>query len=138
MGSAALYHYGGFVLSAFLLSLCFLSLAVMVSVIAEDRMRASGIAIALWFFYVLVYDLLLLGLLVVSEGQVSLNFFPVLLMLNPADIFRILNIFGFDDVRRIYGLATVFPETLANPWLLGSAMVLWIIAPLGVAAWRFK
>jgi len=62
----------------------------------------------------------------------------VLLMLNPADIFRILNIFGFEDVRRIYGLATVFPETLANPWLLGSAMVFWIIAPLGVAAWRFK
>lgn len=138
LGGAALYHYAGFVLSAFLLSLCFLSLAVMVSVLAEDRMRASGIAIALWFFYVLVYDLLLLGLLVLSEGQVNLNFFPVLLMLNPADIFRILNIFGFEDVRRMYGLATVFPETLANPWLLGSAMVFWIIAPLGVAAWRFK
>ncbi|MDE2439614.1 MAG: ABC transporter permease [Betaproteobacteria bacterium] len=138
LGNAALYHYGGFMLSAFLLSLCFLSLAVMVSVIAEDRMRASGIAIALWFFFVLVYDLLLLGLLVITEGKASLDFFPVLLMLNPADIFRILNIFGFDDVRRIYGLATVFPETLANPWLLGSALILWIAAPLGVAAWRFK
>jgi len=138
LGSSALFHYSGFVLSAFLLSLCFLSLAVMVSVLAEDRMRASGIAIALWFFYVLVYDLLLLGLLVVSEGKLNLNFFPVLLMLNPADIFRILNIFGFEDVQRLYGLATVFPETLANPWLLGSTMVFWIIAPLGVAAWRFK
>lgn len=138
LGGGALYHYGGFMLSAFLLSLCFLSLAVMVSVLAHDRVRASGVAIALWFLYVLVYDLVLLGILVVTEGRFSLNFFPVLLMLNPADIFRILNIFGFEDVRRIYGLATVFPETLANPWLLGSAMVFWIIAPLGVAAWRFK
>jgi Cu-processing system permease protein len=138
LGSGALYHYAGFIFSACLLGLVFLSLAVMVSVLAADRMRASGVAIALWFFYVLVYDLLLLGILVVSEGRFSLNFFPVLLFLNPADIFRILNIFGFEDVRRLYGLATVFPETLANPWLLGSAMVFWIIAPLGVAAWRFK
>lgn len=138
LGAAALYHYAGFMLSAFLLSLCFLSLSVMISVLAADRMRASGIAIALWFFYVLVYDLLLLGLLVIGEGRFSLDLFPVLLMLNPADIFRILNIFGFEDVQRLYGLATVFPETLANPWLLACAMVLWIIAPLGVAAWRFK
>jgi Cu-processing system permease protein len=138
LGSPALYHYGGFIISAFLLGLAFLSLAVMVSVLAQDRVRASGVAIALWFFYVLVYDLLLLGLLVISAGQFSLNYFPVLLLLNPADIFRILNIFGYEDVRRIYGLATVFPETLANPWLLGSAMVFWIIAPLGIATWRFK
>jgi Cu-processing system permease protein len=137
-GGGALYHYAGFMVSAFLLSLCFLSLAVMVSVLAHDRVRASGIAIALWFLYVLVYDLLLLGVLVVTEGRFSLDFFPLLLMLNPADIFRILNIFGFEDVRRIYGLATVFPETLANPWLLGAAMVFWIMAPLGLAAWRFK
>ena len=138
LGGAALLHYAGFVLSAFLLSLCFLSLAVMVSVLAQDRMRASGIAIGLWFFYVLVYDLLLLGLLVLGEGKVGLDAFPVLLLLNPADLFRLINIFGFEDVRRIYGLATVFPQTLANPWLLGSAMVFWIIAPLGVATWRFK
>lgn len=138
LGSGALYHYGGFIVSALLLGLVFLSLAVMVSVLARDRMQASGIAIALWFFYVLIYDLLLLGILVVTEGKFSLNFFPALLLLNPTDIFRILNIFGFEDVRRMYGLATVFPETLANPWLLGSAMVFWIIAPLGIAAWRFK
>lgn len=36
-------------------------------------MRASGLAIALWFFYVLVYDLLLLGILVLSEKRFSLE-----------------------------------------------------------------
>ncbi|HYM98615.1 MAG TPA: ABC transporter permease subunit [Aestuariivirgaceae bacterium] len=138
IGLTALYHYAGFLVSALLLGWAFLSIAVMVSVVARDRIRASGIAIGLWFFYVLVYDLLLLGLLVVTEGKMSLNFFPILLMLNPADIFRILNLFGFEEVRRLYGLATVFPDTLANPWLMGTAMVLWIIAPLGLAIWRFR
>ena len=138
IGPSALYHYAGFMVSALLLGLTFLSMAVAVSVGARDRMRASGIAIALWFFFVLVYDLLLLGLLVLAEGRLNMNFFPLLLMLNPADVFRILNIFGFEDVRKLYGLATVFPEALANPWLLGAVMVLWIAAPLGVATWRFK
>jgi Cu-processing system permease protein len=138
IGLTALYHYAGFLVSALLLGWAFLSIAVLVSVTARDRIRASGVAIALWFFYVLVYDLLLLGLLVVTEGKFSLNFFPVLLLLNPADIFRILNIFGFEDVRRLYGLATVFPDSLANPWLLGTAMVLWIVAPLWLAIWRFR
>lgn len=138
IGLTALYHYAAFLVSALLLGWAFLSIAVMVSVVARDRIRASGVAIGLWFFYVLVYDLLLLGLLVMTEGKMSLNFFPILLMLNPADIFRILNLFGFEEVRRLYGLATVFPDTLANPWLMGTAMVLWIIAPLGVAIWRFR
>ena len=55
VGAAA---YLGFMLSSVLLGLAFLSLAVMVSVFASDRTRASGLAIALWFLFVLVFDLL--------------------------------------------------------------------------------
>jgi Cu-processing system permease protein len=138
IGSVALYHYGGFIVSALLLGLAFLSLAVLVSVLAQDRMRASGVAIALWFFYVLIYDLLLLGLMVVSEGRIDAALFPVLLVLNPADIFRILNIFSLEDLKAFYGLATVFPAGLSNPWLLGGMMVAWIVMPLAVALWRFR
>jgi Cu-processing system permease protein len=138
IGLAALGHYAQFLGSALLLGLAFLSLAMLVSVLAGNRMRASGVAIALWFFYVLVYDLLLLGLLVLAQGRYSLDAFPLLLMLSPADIFRILNVVGLDDVRQLYGLATVFPRSLANPWLLGGAMALWIVAPLGCAIWRFR
>ncbi|NMG31481.1 ABC transporter permease [Aromatoleum evansii] len=135
---AALFHFFGFMLSSVLLGLAFLSLAVMVSTFAADRTRASGLAIALWFFFVLVFDLLLLGALVVSGGKYGGEIFPYLLLLNPADVFRILNIFSLDDVRTLYGLATVFPRALAEPWLLGLVMAAWITAPLGIAAWRFR
>ena len=64
--------------------------------------------------------------------------FPLLLMLNPADVFRVLNIFSMEEVRSLYGLATVFPPALANPWLLGGVMVFWMAAPLAVAYARFK
>lgn len=134
----ALFDYWGFVLSAILMGMSFLSMAVMVSVIASDRARASGAAIALWFFYVLVFDLLLLGALVVSGGGVGGDVFSYLLLLNPADIFRILNIFSMEEVRTLYGLATVLPGALSSPWFLGTLMVFWIVAPLGVAIWKFE
>jgi len=134
----ALFHYAGFMLSSVLLGCAFLSLAVMLSVFAADRTRASGLAIATWFFFVLVFDLLLLGALVVTGGQWGGEIFPYLLLANPADVFRILNIFSLDDVRTLYGLATVFPRALADPWLLGLVMLAWIVVPLGIASWRFR
>jgi len=134
----ALYHYFGFMLSSVLLGCAFLSLAVMLSVFAADRTRASGLAIATWFFFVLVFDLLLLGALVVTGGQWGGEIFPYLLLATPADVFRILNIFSLDDVRTLYGLATVFPRALADPWLLGLVMLAWIVVPLGIASWRFR
>ena len=98
----------------------------------------SGLAIALWFFFVLVFDLLLLGILVVTGGQTSGEWFPYLLLLNPADVFRIFNVFSLDDVRSLYGLTSIVPSALAKPWLMGLVMLGWIVAPLGIATWRFR
>lgn len=133
-----LYHYLGFMLSSVLLGLAFLSLAVLMSVIARERTRASGLAIALWFFFVLVFDLLLLAGLVATGGAYGGDAFAYLLLLNPADVFRILNVFSLEDVRTLYGLASIVPPALAKPWLMGSVMLAWIVLPLGLANWRFK
>ncbi|AKJ30803.1 ABC transporter permease [Caldimonas brevitalea] len=138
LGWGGLYHYGGFVLSSMLLGLAFLSLAVMLSVLAHDRARASGLAIALWFLFVLVFDLLLLGALVFGGGRWGGDLFPYLLLLNPADVFRILNVFSLDQVRTLYGLDSLVPPALGSPWLLAGAMLAWIVAPLGLATWRFR
>ena len=115
MSWASMYHYFGFMLSSVLLGLAFLSLAVLLSVLARDRTRASGLAIATWFFFVLVFDLLLLGVLVGSGGRFGGESFALLLLLNPADVFRILNVFSLEDVRTLYGLATVVPPAMGSP-----------------------
>jgi len=138
MSWASMYHYFGFMLSSVLLGLAFLSLAVLLSVLARDRTRASGLAIATWFFFVLVFDLLLLGVLVGSGGRFGGEAFALLLLLNPADVFRILNVFSLEDVRTLYGLTSVVPPALARPWLMGLVMVAWIAGPLALARWRFK
>jgi Cu-processing system permease protein len=89
-----------------------------------------------------VFDLLLLGLLVASGGELGGllvgDRVAYVLLLNPADVFRILNVFSLDDMARLYGLASVVPPALGNPWLMGGAMLAWIVAPLALAGWRFK
>jgi Cu-processing system permease protein len=124
--------------SSVLLGLAFLSLAVMVSVFATSRAGASGVTIGLWLFFVLVFDLLILGGLVLSSGGVAGDVVPYLLLLNPADVYRVLNIVSLDEVRTLNGLATVFPEALSSPALMLAMMVAWMAAPLAVAAWRFR
>jgi Cu-processing system permease protein len=138
VGLAALYHYGGFMLSTLLMGLAFLSIALLVSVLTTSKVAASGAAVVLWFLYVLVYDLILLGALVATEGKVIGDAFPLLLLLNPADVFRILNVFTLEEVKTLYGLATAFPEGLASPWVLGTTMLFWIVAPLALAYARFR
>jgi Cu-processing system permease protein len=141
-GDAGLYHYGGFMISAVLLGLVFLSLAMLLSTLARDRAQASGMAIVIWFVLVLVFDLVLLGLLVASGGDLGGwlqgEALAYLLLLNPADVFRILNVFSLDEVRRSYGLAALVPPALGNPWLMGAVMLAWVATPLALAVWRFK
>jgi Cu-processing system permease protein len=138
MDLTALYHYAGFMLSAALMGMSFLAIAILMSVVSTSKTVASGVAIAAWFFYVLVYDLILLGLLVATGGEVVGQALPILLLLNPADIFRVLNVFTLEEAKTLYGLATVFPKALASPWVLGGAMAFWIIAPLAAAYYKFR
>lgn len=137
-GQPALFHYAGFVLSALLMGLSFLSLAVLLSVIARDRTRASGAAIVLWFLFVLVFDLVLLGVLVATAGHYGGEAFPWLLLLNPTDVFRILNVFSTEDVRSAYGLVNMIPPLLTNVGVLTGVMLAWIAIPLAFANWRFR
>lgn len=130
--------YAGFVASVLALGLSFLSLGVLASVVSPDRARAAGMAVLLWFGLVLVFDLVLLGALVASAGRSAGAWAPYALLFNPADVFRIFNATATDTLRNAFGLATLLPETWSHPLMLGLVMLAWILAPLGVAIWRFR
>ena len=138
IGFAALLGYAVFILTTLCMGLAFLSIAVLVSTLARDKIVATGASMVLWFFFILIYDLVLVGALVVTQGRYLGSVFPVLLLLNPADIYRVLNVFGMENVRNLYGLATILPQGLANPWWMGLAMAGWIVAPLVLAYLRLS
>jgi Cu-processing system permease protein len=138
IGVAALIRYAYFVISTLALGFAFLSIAVLISVQAANRVTASGMAIALWFFFILIYDLILLGIMVVSSGTAYASAFPTLLLLNPTDVFRILNVFATGEMQSMYGLATAVPGMLADKAILVSIMLVWIVLPMMLAYHMFR
>ncbi len=136
VGLSALLSYGLFMLTTLAMGFAFLSLALLISSFARDKIVATGTAMVMWFVFVLIYDLVLVGALVVTEGRYLGGAFPLLLLLNPADVYRLLNVVGLESVAQYYGLATVLPEDFAGPVWMWLAMLAWIVLPLALAYLR--
>lgn len=128
-----------FILSTILLGWSFIAMAYVSSVIVMEKSRAAGVSLLLWFWFVLIFDLILLGLLVVSKGASGTQWLPYLLLLNPSDIFRLLNLTGFEAARQYTGLAYLHDSSLLfNPFILICILILWVVIPLLIALWAFN
>ncbi len=137
MGANAALHLMGFLFSSLLMGLCFLSVAIFISAYARDRTAAGGYALATWLFFVILFDLILLAALVGFGDGPAGRWLPMLMMLSPTDVYRLLNIFQLQDAAQLYGLSGTFPIWLAEPSLLISLLMLWIVLPLLLAMRRF-
>ena len=73
----------------------------------------------------------LLGLLVADQGEhLSGGAVDALLLLNPADAYRLFNLAGLADVRLLTGMAALAGETGLTPPLLLAALLAWALVPL--------
>ncbi|WP_309043665.1 ABC transporter permease [Marinobacter sediminicola] len=123
-----------FIISTTLLGWSFIALAYVVSVRVSEKPIAAGLALAIWFFFVLVFDLLLLGTLVASQGEFNPELLPWLLLLNPTDIYRLLNIVTFSDSTQLSGVLSLGSDLPIGPSGLWLALILWFVIPLA-GAW---
>ena len=129
--AAALFR---FILSTVLLGWGFVALAYVISVRVSETPLAAGLALAIWFFFVLVFDLMLLGILVASDGRLNPDLLPWLLLLNPTDIYRLLNIVAFEGGAQLTGVLSLGSDLPMGPAGLWVALVLWFVVPLA-GAW---
>lgn len=128
---------GFFILSSWLLGCVFLALAQLLSAWAGEKSIAAGVALLLWFWFVLIFDLLLLGLLVMAKGQAG-GWLSYLLLLNPTDIFRLANFAGFEAARNYTGLTHIAIGPWFRPGALLGLLLVWVVVPLLLAQWRFR
>lgn len=130
---------GLFLSSACLLGLSFVGLACLISVLAREKARAAGLALLTWFVSVVLFDLVLLGVLVMSGGNaVERSVFPYLLLLDPIDVFRLVNLLGVEGGG---GNAFFLAMTAAHAYpmsLLFGALLAWTLLPFTLALWVFR
>lgn len=125
--------------SSVLLGMAFLALGYLVSVLVRERGTAAGLAVAVWLLFVLLFDMALLGALVADQGQtLKANTVTALLMFNPADIYRMLNLMGTPDIAALAGMAGVGETVALSVPVLAGTLLLWSAVPIGLAILVFK
>jgi Cu-processing system permease protein len=123
---------------ALVLAFIFIGLGMMLAAVLETRARAFGATLAVWFFFVLFYDLLALGLTLLLEERTGNAFLFVSLFGNPVELIRVStllltageSIFGAAGaalVKFLGGRAAAF-VSLAVALSFWSAMPLWFAA----------
>jgi Cu-processing system permease protein len=126
------------VASSVLLGAAFLALGTLASVLVRERATAAGVAVAVWLVFVLLYDTALLGILVADQGRiVGPALLDALLLLNPADVYRLFNLTGSDNVSIYAGMAGPGESGLA-PAVLLAALAAWVVVPLALAVTVFS
>lgn len=122
---------------AIALGIVFLALSFLLSLLAKDRGRAVAISVFVWMCAVLVFDLVLVGVLVVSEGRVSPAAFNAAVLFNPADVFRLLCFVWLDSTLLPLGLSAVTADAPSSA-VLSAALMSWGAVPLLICYALFK
>jgi Cu-processing system permease protein len=116
----------------------FIAIGYLVSTLVRDRGTAGGIAVGVWLFFVLLYDMVLLGVLVADQGRtVTADVLNLLLLMNPADAYRLLNLTATPDVSGFAGVAGLGARTGLGPGALLGALAAWMVIPLVAATALF-
>jgi Cu-processing system permease protein len=136
-GTEGALRYPAFVGFSLLLALIFLSLSAFISALCGRQSKAFGVALFVWFFFVLFYDLLVIGLTFLFRERTANNFIFGSLFGNPVDMVRVASLMTLNgkDIFGVGGasLLRFFGGESASIALLLVALVLWIVTPLFIA-----
>lgn len=143
--SALIYVVGGgfidpvlytlFLLSAVGVGFAFLSISVLVSTAVREKTHSLGLTLLAWVWFVLVYDLLVFGAIATFELPGSA--ISILVLLNPADIFRLLVLQGVNTTAGS-GFAAVYNDTTLSLPFLTLALVTWCVLPIAAAGYLVR
>ena len=138
-GTEGAWRYPAFVAFSLLLALIFLSLSAFISTICRRKTKAFGIALFAWFFFVLFYDLLVIGGTFLFKERTANTVIFGSLFGNPVDMVRIASLMTLNG-KDIFGAGGAALLRFLGGEALGIvvlmiALSLWVVAPL-VAAQR--
>lgn len=123
--------------TAVLLGAAFLCLGYALSGLSRRPSGAAGLAIGLWLAMIVLYDLGLLAAVVADDGGwFTTTVFPWLLVLNPADAFRLFNLAASEATAAaagIGGAAGAIPPVQAL-----VSLVVWPLAALLASVLIFR
>lgn len=123
------------------LTLVFVSLAFLSSVLTRDKAKAIGIALLFWFYFSLIYDGLLLWVVYSFSDYPLEKITLVLIAFNPVDLARIVMLLQL-DIAALMGYTGAFYQQFFGSSLgmlfSTSILFIWIALPITLALRIFK
>ncbi len=137
----SIISYFTFIFASILLGVSFLSIGLLVSSFTRSRTSSITISVFLWFFYVFIYDLLLIGILVATKGQamfINNTVIGASMLLNPTDVYRLFTISFIHGLKGYYGLTSILTgRFVLDHFLLIVTYIMWIFLPMFMGAFIF-
>lgn len=123
--------------TSILLGATFLGAGYALSSLARRPSGAAGLAMGLWLGAVVLYDLGLLAAVVADGGgRFTTEFFPIALLANPADAFRLFNLAASDAAAAAAGVAGAAGSVPL--WQSALSVALWPALALTLATAAFR
>jgi Cu-processing system permease protein len=119
-----------------ILTLVFVSLAFLSSVLTRDKAKAIGIALLFWFYFSLLYDGLLLWVVYTFNDYPLEKVTLTLISFNPVDLARIIMLLQL-DIAALMGYTGAFYKEFfgssVGTVFSISILLLWVVLPLWIA-----
>jgi Cu-processing system permease protein len=122
--------------SGIVLTMVFVSLAFLASVLTRDKAKAIGIALLFWFYFSLIYDGFLLWFVYAFSDYPLEKITLTLIALNPVDLARVIMLLQL-DISALMGYTGAFYEQYfgSSFGILFSSFILflWVTIPCLIA-----
>lgn len=137
--AASWVAFTSMILTSILLGAVFIALGYLISALVREGATAAGVAIGIWLMLVVLFDMALLGALVVDQGKtISSAVLSTLLLFNPTDIYRLFNLAGAENISVLSNMSGIAVSARLSPLALLMALVAWVIVPLALAGLAFS
>ncbi len=134
VGLDGIIDLGRLIVTSIALGATFIAIGYVASASVRQTGTAAALAVAIWLFAVVLYDLALLGgLITSSDGLFAKVLFPYLLLVNPADAFRVFNMAAIDAGGLSTGLAAQGNSMPFQPHIAIVSPFIWMVIGLGLS-----
>lgn len=134
-----LVHLVRLIVTAIALGAVFLAIGYAASASVRSAGTAAALAVGIWLFAVVLYDLGLLGALIADgDGTFARTVFPYLLAANPADAFRLYNMTALEADAVATGFAGAAASLPFSPEAAMAGLGVWLVLALAAAALIFR
>ena len=123
-----------------LLSIIFVSIALLASVKTRDKAKGTGVAILLWFYFSIIFDGIVLFILFQFQDYPMEKPMLIFTALNPIDLSRILILLKMDISALMGYTGAVFKDffgTVTGTVIALSTLLLWVAAPCWLSVRSF-